>query len=54
MFNKMVPMLFVSACNAVAISFNVSSVDGAPAIRLAIALSTYCVLAARVELLFAV
>jgi hypothetical protein len=51
---KIVPMLFVSAWSAVAISFNVSSVDGAPAIRLAIALSTYCVDAARVELLFAV
>jgi hypothetical protein len=51
---KIVPMLFVSAWSAVAISDKVSSVDGAPAIRLAIALSTYCVLAARVELLFAV
>jgi hypothetical protein len=51
---KMVPMLFVSAWSAVAISFKVSSVLGAPAIRLAIALSTYCVDAARVELLFAV
>jgi hypothetical protein len=38
---KIVPMLFVSAWRAVAISDKVSSVLGAPAIRLAIALSTY-------------
>ena len=38
---RIVPMLFVSAWSAVAISFKVSSVLGAPAIRLAIALSTY-------------
>jgi hypothetical protein len=51
---RIVPMLFVSAWSAVAISFKVSSVLGAPAISDAIALSTYCVDAARVELLFAV
>ena len=38
---KIVPMLFVSAWRALAISFKLSSVLGAPAIRLAIALSTY-------------
>jgi hypothetical protein len=51
---KIVPMLFVSAWSAVAISFKVSSVLGAPAMSELMAESTYAHDAARVELLFAV